>query len=341
VVSFSWFGLDIIHNGWWFTRTFLAYQVRLLTTGDAGHGGPFYYHFIVLLIGCFPASVLLFRGWKQDFHFKKRTKDFARWMWILFWVVLIIFSIVKTKIVHYSSLCYFPLTFLAAIHLCRVENISRLWRNLWRGLLLGIGILWSAILILLPVIGKNKAFLIPYIKDDFAVANLQADVSWSYWACLIGLVYLAGLIFFFLRTRKYFEQGLLGLLVLQILVIPVTMLYFTPKVEAYSQRAAIDFYESLAGQDVYVVPMGFKSYAHLFYTKKPGLNAPEYEQKGVSWLLNGAVGKPVYFVCKVTYAQHLLQKPQLVKTGAKNGFVFFKRKDPYHAVRRQENSRVR
>jgi hypothetical protein len=46
--------------------------------------------------------------------------DHRRWMVILFWVVLILFSIVKTKIVHYSSLCYFPLTYLAALQLERI-----------------------------------------------------------------------------------------------------------------------------------------------------------------------------------------------------------------------------
>jgi hypothetical protein len=37
--------------------------------------------------------------------------------------VLILFSIVNTKIVHYSSLCYFPLTYLAALRL------ERIWRG--------------------------------------------------------------------------------------------------------------------------------------------------------------------------------------------------------------------
>ena len=35
-------------------------------------------------------------------------------MMVSFWVVLILFSIVRTKIIHYSSFCYFPLTYLAA-----------------------------------------------------------------------------------------------------------------------------------------------------------------------------------------------------------------------------------
>ena len=46
---------------------------------------------------------------------KKFQQDFRIWMIILFWVVVVLFSIVQSKIVHYSSLAYFPLNFLSAL----------------------------------------------------------------------------------------------------------------------------------------------------------------------------------------------------------------------------------
>ena len=97
-------------------------QVAMLTTEDAGHGGFFGYHFVVLLIGCFPASVFAAAGIAAPTRVTGDAdrNDHRRWMVILFWVVLILFSIVKTKIVHYSSLCYFPLTYLAALQLERI-----------------------------------------------------------------------------------------------------------------------------------------------------------------------------------------------------------------------------
>lgn len=328
ITAFSWFGIDIIRNGWWFTREFLAYQVRLLRTPDAGHGGPFYYHFMVLLLGCFPASLFLFQRRNPQRHLPvKKEQDFTRWMWILFWVVLILFSLVKTKIVHYSSLCYFPLSFLAALHLSRIEDYGRRWKTILRWLLLLTGSIWALILTLLPVLGNHKDLLAPYLKDDFALANLQADVSWSYAFSVLGLLYLAGLIVVFILSRRVFEKGLLVLFVMQIIIIPLTMIYCSPKIEAYSQGAAIHFYQEFSGKDVYVVPVGFKSYAHLFYTKKQDKNSSEYEQKGLPWLMEGRVNKPVYFICKIDYAEQLRQEPDLQQIGQKNGFVFFKRKD--------------
>ncbi len=45
---------------WWFVEEFVKYQWRLFSTPDAGHDQPFFYHPLVLLIGCFPASLFLF-----------------------------------------------------------------------------------------------------------------------------------------------------------------------------------------------------------------------------------------------------------------------------------------
>jgi 4-amino-4-deoxy-L-arabinose transferase-like glycosyltransferase len=76
-----------------------VYQVRLLRTEDAGHGGPFFYHFVVVLIGCFPASIFIYRSFGRLTGEDTGHRIFRHWMIVLFAVVLILFSIVKTKII--------------------------------------------------------------------------------------------------------------------------------------------------------------------------------------------------------------------------------------------------
>jgi 4-amino-4-deoxy-L-arabinose transferase-like glycosyltransferase len=326
--TFLWFGIDIVQNGWWFTREFITYQIRLFRTEDAGHGGPFFYHFIVLLIGCFPAAAFLFQAGKKSAssNLRKEEGDFSRWMWVLFWVVLILFSIVKTKIVHYSSLCYFPLTFIAALQLSRLDEGKI---KLKRGVVIAlasVGILLAVVITLLPLVGLYKGKLVPLFDDDFAVANLQAAVSWSYAECLFGLAYLAGIIVSLILLKKSFHKGMLVLLGIQLLIIQVTMIHFVPKVEAYSQRASVGFYQSLAGKDVYLQPLGFVSYGYLFYSEKQPSANPEYYKGKASWMINGKVDKPCYFITKITSEQEWSANPNLIKIGAKNGFVFYKRK---------------
>ncbi len=319
-----WFGIEILLHGTWFVNEFITYQIRLFKTEDAGHGGPFFYHFVVLLIGCFPAAAFLFQYIGKRDGAKAENKDFTRWMWILFWVVLILFSIVKTKIVHYSSLCYFPLTYLAALQLYRLSEQKVRMNLTTRIVLVFTGCIWAVILIALPLVGLNKDKLIPYINDPFAVGNLQAPVSWSYAECAWGLLYLIGIIIAIMWMRRNFRKGMLLLGGIQLVIIQVTIIHFTPKIEAFSQRAAIEYFKSFRDRDVYVHVLGYKSYADLFYTDKQPPANPLYRNE--DWLLNGQVDKPTYFICKVQDADKYRVLPQLTETGSANGFVFFKRK---------------
>jgi len=323
-----WFLACIIQYGWsygsWFIQEFITYQIRLFSTGDADHGEPFYYHFVVLLIGCFPASVFLFQYGRKRTTDNEPARDFTKWMWILFWVTLLLFSIVKTKIVHYSSLCYFPLTYLAALKIYNIAGHQEKLKILPKILLIGIGSLLSLLIAALPIVGIHKAKLIPYIKDPFAVANLGAQVSWSYLESFWGILYFICIIAAVFLMRKKVVAAFLVLMISGILLIQITVLHFTPKIEAYSQRAAIRYFKSFEGKDVYVAVLGYKSYGQLYYAKKqPPANPDSYNEK---WLLYGKVDKPTYFICKITSAEQYRAMSQLKEIGSKNGFVFFKRR---------------
>lgn len=339
-----WLGAMVASRGFaygqWFISEFMRYQVRLFSTEDADHGGPFVYHFIVLLLGCFPASAFLFQFTRKRISDKATATDFTKWMWILFWVVLILFSIVKTKIVHYSSLCYFPLTYLAALQLYRLSEEPGQLKKWIKTLLLTLGSLMAILITALPLVGIYKQKLIPLIEDKFVVANLEANVSWSYAECLWGILYMAAIWASVLIMKRNFRTGITVLAAAQIVIIQATVLHFTPKIEAYSQRSAIEFYKTFEGKNVYVQPVGYKSYANLFYTKKTAATDSNYirirhDDKGKEvqpeansdWLMNGKTDKPVFFICKIMDADKLRSMPNLTQIGGSNGFAFFKRND--------------
>lgn len=325
-----WFGAALLQKGWgygsWFMQEFIDYQIRLFQTEDADHGGPFVYHFIVLLLGCFPASIFLFQFERRRTNESKTAQDFTRWMWILFWVTLILFSIVKTKIVHYSSLCYYPLTYLAAFKIDQLVNGEIKLKSWLKYLMFSIAGIWSILLMALPFIGIYKEKLYPFIDDPFAVANLHAAVSWTPLEALWGLAYLVGIIVAVQLMKRKLRTGVLILVGVQMVMVQVTMTHFTPKIEAYSQRAAINYFQSLKGKDVYIHVLGYKSYAPYFYASKQPQDNPL--RRNEDWLLHGKIDKPVYFICKITSAQQYEIMPELVKLKESNGFVFFKRDLP-------------
>ena len=115
VTASSWFIVDMLQHGTWFTFTFIDYQIRLFKTEDAGHGGPFFYHFLVVLLGCFPASFFALGLLRKKVEVSARSFTILSVITVL--VVLVLFSIVKTKIVHYSSMTYLPLCGLGALYL--------------------------------------------------------------------------------------------------------------------------------------------------------------------------------------------------------------------------------
>lgn len=327
VVTMLWFGLEILQHGWWFVNEFITYQIRLAQTKDAGHGGFLLYHFVVVLIGCFPASLLIFR-YKNQINENTAQQFFRTMMITSLIVILVVFTIVKTKIVHYSSFTYLPIGYLAASTVYGIVNRTAQLKNWQRHALLVLGLIWSILFIALPLIGNNIHWLKPLLqKDKFALANIEATVEWNYWLMIPGILFLAAVIGAYLQfsNRKY-QIAFITLFVAGIVAMQVLLTSFTPRIEQYSQNAAIEFFQSLQGKDVYVKPLGYKSYAQYFYTKlKPGNRK---ESKDEDWLLTGPVDKPTYFISKNTYKDELMKEhgDRLEVLYEKNGFVFYKRK---------------
>jgi hypothetical protein len=321
-VSSMWVAVEISKNGPQVLADFIAYQIDLFRNPVAGHGQPWFYHPLVLLIGCFPASIFAIKG------FITKTQSIEenilkQWMAILFWVVLILFSLVTTKIVHYSSLCYIPLTFMAAFaidkSIMHQQKISR-WITIPFVLL---GLVISILLSALPLVEFLKKGLIPYIKDDFAVASLTEVAPWNGFEFIIGCAFAFVIVYAtIIFGRGQTNKGAQFLLVCCSFIIPLYIICVVPKIEVYSQKPAIEFYESLQGKDVYVESLGHKSYAQYFYTRSQPHSNPEAHS--IQWLLEGNIDKPAYFVVKVNQLKDYEQY-HLTLVKQKGGFALLMR----------------
>jgi 4-amino-4-deoxy-L-arabinose transferase-like glycosyltransferase len=336
IAPLAWFGMEYLKDGPWFIHEFILYQIRLFSTPDSGHGGFFGYHFVVLLLGCFPVSVFAIANlWGdktcQDEMLESDTldsckrSDFGTWMQIMFWVVLILFSIVQTKIVHYSSLAYFPLTYLGAVTIWRAIH-WQVFPRISTFLLPTLGIILGGAVAAIPWLGQHLDLLRPLLsRDPFALANLDAQVSWSYLQGIPGLILLAGSIagLYYWRKKQAFAAAQI-VLSSGTMFMALTLIAIVPNIEGYSQRAAIEFYEGKCGEDCFIRPIGFKSYAHLYYACKRPLIG-DIKQDDYENLAFGNPGKKVYFVAKITNLGDLPNLPGCHELYRKNGFAFFER----------------
>ena len=327
LVGGSWFILQILNGNYDTVKEFIVYQVRLFQTQDAGHGGFLGYHFVVLLFGVFPTSVIMLKSFKKEKGDEIFYPFMKKWMVILFWVVLILFSIVKTKIVHYSSLAYFPMSFLAAGFVYNAWQNNARWSKWMSGLITGISFIIALPVVLLQFVEKYKEEIIAknLIHDEFTVANLQASANWTGFEFLPGALFFLAVVLIIVATHRQEVVKRAILLWSVTLLFTLTVIYtIVPKIEKYSQHALVEFFKSKADEDVYLRNVGFKSYATYFYGRtQPPENPKYYDQ---NWLLTGDIDKDAWFVTKIHRTSLLEQYDDVEKMAEKNGFVFYVRK---------------
>lgn len=321
-----WYGVETAVHGPWFVTEFISYQFDLFSKDVAGHAQPFYYHPIVFLLGCFPVAAFTFRamGLKGG---TDREVMIRRVMTIWFWVIMVLFSIVKTKIVHYSSLVYYPAAFLAAdlVYRWMKENIRPKW-DTW--VLLGIGaIVWGLAPSLLNFAVDNLPYLAARLSDPIASAALLADVPWSGWEWTIGAGYLICIIIFFMRIYQgEYLKGLWLQAAATLVFVNLLYVFVAPKIGTHVQGAPQRFYTDLKDKEVYVLPARYKSYLPYFYAEsKPPFDLSVYTN---DWLINGEIDKDVYLSVQTHREDEAFHQQfrTFERLYEEDGFVFYIRK---------------
>ncbi|MCD4729549.1 MAG: hypothetical protein K8R74_03035, partial [Bacteroidales bacterium] len=325
-VMFGWFGVEIIMHGPDFVIEFITYQIRLFSTEDAGHGGFPGFHVIVLMFGCFPASIFAIRGFYKLQLEKKYQQDFRKWMIILFWVVLGLFTIVQSKIIHYSSLAYFPLTFLSALVINEILDKKIAFNKWMKSGIISIGLLFSILALIISFIGQNIELLKPLFEGDpDGLATLDAKVRWTGWEAITGFFIILIISLFFIQIRKdriyrafqFLFFGMAGFIF-------IGLIFYVGRIEMYSQNANVEFCKTLVGKKGYIKTSGFKSYVPLFYSKRQPNNNPK--SSDISYLTWEEVDNDVYIIGKKHLEEYWQGVHTVEQIDDKNGFIFFKRK---------------
>ena len=312
-------------------KDFIDYQIRLFETKDAGHGGFLLYHFVILLFGVTPASFFALSSLRRGAlrgEEDSRTAGLFRWMMTSLWVVLILFTIVRTKIVHYSSFCYYPITFLGAWAAARMMDGKLRFKGVHRVLLIGTAAFYGIALTALTLFDSFKDKIAPMVHDPFAVSCMEASSEWKGFEPFVGLLLIAATVAFCISFKK--RRDLRSFIVLgcgNLLFAMTAILCAVPEVEKYSQASAIDFYIERQGEDCYVQPAYFKSYAQYFYTAREKENNCE----DFDFLSRGPIDKDCYFVVK-----DIPEKVERLRADVpdaeflyrRSGFQFFVRKKP-------------
>jgi uncharacterized membrane protein YiaA len=316
---------------------FISYQIELFATPGAGHTGFPGYHLIVLLFGCFPASILAIRPIFRNDEIDTRRTEFRLWMVLLLSVVLVLFTVVQSKIVHYSSLCYFPLTFFATLYTWRkIQEHGRIGH--WQVIFISIiGCLIVIGGILLVYLGQHPDEIHKhFMLDPNAVSSLAMDIQWKWWH-LAPVGFLGAGVIGFIIMRRQAMKSITALYAGSALFIVTGIFCWVGKVQQYTQGPSTEFFKSLAGQDVYAVTWGHKSFSPYWDFRKPvpagfspdyktPAETPYTKYSDAEFLLNSPdIRKDVYIITKAGKAEQFSSRfPDVERIGAKGGFVYFR-----------------
>lgn len=313
IIAGLWFGINWATNGPDFILAFLKYQAELLTESVAGHKGFPGYHFVVTLFGVFPASVLALGALRKKAA--DETDDLYTLrllMIILMTIVLVLFSVVQSKIVHYSSMAYYPVSFLSAWVITRYLDRKFSWRA-WQ---LTLSIFVATVVVFavtaLPFAGQHIDWLKSAVTmDAFSRAAMEAKVQWglqdylpAIWLTLLFITCA------WLWKKQKSEQAFISLFAGMALFVNLALIFFIGKIERYSQHAAVEFCQSYAGEQVEIKTIGFKSYLPYFYAQKPVPDSSNTQEH--------------YYILKTDKRKKLNDLPDLEILYEKNGFIFLR-----------------
>ncbi len=314
-----YFGIDSLIHGPDFLFHFIQRNIELLNHPDAGFKGPLYYHVVILLLGVFPASFLALGMIRSHFPDQK-TQRLGIFMFILLMVVVVIFSLVQTKIVHYSSLAYYPLTYLAAVFIHR-KNV-RVHRQIFKTLIF-FGFVISFLFLLFGWALNYPLFWIDKISDVFAREALM-DASSPGWKIYIpGALSLVFNVIALFVLNKNVQKKLIFFLAVNTFVIQACIYFFTSPVESFSQRPMIEFCQEFKNSGIPVVT-SFKSYAPYFYGETKPEYAFTFEDKK-EWIKRK---KKLYLIVKSPEKNKYLNNTEYQKVKSKGGYYLFLKNRP-------------
>ena len=304
-IGFSWYTINALSHGEGFIRGFWKFQIALFTKTLEGHSGPFIYHFVIVLFGLLPWTVFLFLYRPKSAHALNphfRPLFYLGVGWSVF--VLVLMSIVSTKLPHYSASVYIPLTFIIAIAIqdyFKGDRAFPLWVPVGFSLsTAGMGIL----VILIPGLATR------FLQNQ----GISLVLDWSPLITYAGAI----LICFGVLGGMLLK---LGRIKLAIVTIALIMLIFTqslwrflvPPFLGYNQQPLIEMVQEAHQKGGKIVFYRLVSFAALFYGKQPIEMLHTYKFPGDPEILNKSHKENIFIMADKSNKERLLREHPLVR----------------------------
>ena len=345
IILSAWLIPLIQSNGIRFITEFINYQIVLFKGQIEWHNQPWFYHIIVLFFLAFPSSILAIPHLTRNPILDRNTDIFNLYMRSMFWIVLIVFSITTTKIVHYSSLCWWSLSYFSAYQLYLIH--TKRWHSpkwlIWPMLISGIGLIIILWLIPIVAIMKPLPFNFEVNLDSFTLGLLSHTKHWNWFTLLPATLFTFWFLYWwFLQAIKKQSQTIYLYLISGVTAILIST-SLLPAIAETSQGPVSRSIIRKTNEGAFIESWYYKTYAVYFYGKiKPedfeNLNPefaihndafyPKQEMRRAHAFNNINKGE-YYIITKINYTpdDYLLHK--FKKEKQLGGYILWKRKPWY------------
>jgi len=230
LISVPWFAAEFNVNGWEFFNAFIVkHHIQRFSGVISSHGGPWYYYLGVLLVGFFPWVAFLpgavYLGLKRR-NMPENSLTVLASVWFL--LVLIFFSVARTKLPNYIFPLFAPAAILSGLTVARIAHreINAPRRGLYYLILLSL--ILGAALVAVPFLA---------VKMEIAYSNAFFFTAGGFFIA-IGALGVAAL-FAPLPSLSAIAAVMVGLLVfLRVAALPPVNLYLQKTLYLYSTYAA-------------------------------------------------------------------------------------------------------
>lgn len=273
-IALPWYVLVIWRNGRAYIDAFFGYHNLERFTGVVnGHAAPWYFYFLVVLLGFAPWSIYLpsalarLQFWQRS-HWRSAHRSTHLGLFALFWFVVVFgfFTVASTKLPSYV-LPLMPAAAILVALLFSADN-SKAAKNSLLFLLSS----WLNVVLLLAVAGA--LFYLPdFIGSDPAIPDLDeliedsglpvlGSVIWAMTALVVAVLLL------YRQWRWLWSVNLLGFMAFLIFVLtPAYFLVDQARQQPLRELSAIAAKVDQPGEDLIMV--GFPKPSVVFYSQRP------------------------------------------------------------------------
>jgi hypothetical protein len=187
-------------------------------------------------------------------------------MLVLMWVVILLFTLLKMKLIHYSSLAYFPITYLATLSLYRIQREEWVFKPWMKR----VGIVMAVVLSFFPLaaafIAKNPKLILPYLSSrPGLIAGITTEYYWFHIEYILGPLFILIVLVFIWKLPTIKHKAYYGLFWGNAVLTVLGLAVFVGKFEKLTQQDLVQHLKAQP-QPVYITFLDYpESSIPLFY----------------------------------------------------------------------------